>query len=146
MNLDAHSCRGSPALSNIPMRKSSTTTSQDALLAPRSNQQISRLKSCLTKTPGASAVVSSGPMPLPSPFASRQEQVITIAFCCTASLCWDINMAQAKPHHRLRCCRPTASTNQQPKVLPGGAPQEVLLSPPGVYTFCLIVCLPGIGN
>ena len=79
VKLDAHSCRSSPTSSSIPWRGSSPTTSQDALLAPRSKQQISRLKSCLAKTPGAPANVSSGPMPLPSPFASRQEQVITIA-------------------------------------------------------------------
>ena len=60
------------------MRGSSTATSQDALLAPRSRLQAGSVKpGTANPATGAAVVVSSGPMPLPSPFASRQEQVST---------------------------------------------------------------------
>ena len=132
MKLDAHSCRGSPASSNIPLRNPSISTSQDVLLAPRSNQQISRLKSCLAKTPGASAVVSSGPMPLPSPFASRQEQVITIALCCTASLYWDINMAQARHITGCAVAAPQQAQISRPNFRLARTPGGVIVSSGGL--------------
>ncbi|CAL5224403.1 g7085 [Coccomyxa viridis] len=57
-----------------PLRGSSSPTSQDALLPPQNRQRASAFKPRVPKATAAGAIISSGPMPLPSPFASRQEQ------------------------------------------------------------------------
>ena len=73
----------------------SSPTSEDALLASRSRLQSTSFKSCIGKA-SAAAVACSGPVPLPSPFASQQEQV--------HRLVWHSAPSHPEGHFKQRVC------------------------------------------
>ena len=62
----------------------SSPTSEDALLARRSRLQSTSPRSCIAGA-NAAAAACSGPVPLPSPFASQQEQVHRLVCISTIS-------------------------------------------------------------
>ena len=64
----------------------SSPTSEDALLASRSRLQSTSMAPCVARA-NANAVACSGPVPLPSPFASQQEQVHRLVWISTPLHC-----------------------------------------------------------